>query len=90
MTRFLNKANWRQVLTKCVRYDVAGCAFWMMFGGDKTPERYQGLPEPQDNTVSVEGMENFGDLMFSLFRLTLVDEYDFEVSTPFSTNVTLK
>ena len=52
----------------------------MMFGGDKTPEKFQGLPNPRDNTVEVEGMEDFGSLMFSLFRLTLVDEYDYPVS----------
>ena len=51
----------------------------MMFGGDKAPQRYQGLPDPEENTVTVSGMEDFGALMFSLFRLTLVDEYDFEV-----------
>ena len=72
---FLNR--WKQVLL----FVLAACAFWMMFGGDKTPEKYQGLPEPSDNTVGVEGMEDFGSLMFSLFRLTLVDEYDYEVCT---------
>lgn len=52
----------------------------MMFGGDKTPERYQGLPNPSKNTVEVGGMETPGALLFSLFRLTLVDEYDYDVS----------
>ena len=56
------------------------CAFWMLFGGDKTPERYQGLPDAEDHTVEVQGMGTFPDLLFSLFRLTLVDDYDYDVS----------
>ncbi|XP_061181626.1 transient receptor potential cation channel subfamily V member 3-like [Saccostrea echinata] len=47
------------------------CAFWMIFGGSKR-DYYD-----YNNIVNVEGYGNFGDVFYSLFRLTLVDEYDF-------------
>lgn len=49
------------------------CAFWMIFGGSK-----KGYDEP--TILEVNGYGNFGDVFYSLFRLTLVDDYDFDVS----------
>ncbi len=51
----------------------------MIFGGEKTPEEFQGLPDASNYTVTVQGMATFNALLFSLFRLTLVDEYDYQV-----------
>ena len=51
----------------------------MMFGGTKTIEKYQGLPEAENQTVVVDGYETVDALLFSMFRLTLVDEYDYAV-----------
>lgn len=59
---------------------TAACAFWMLFGGDKTPEQYQGRPDARNHTIEVEGMGDPNAMLFSLFRLTLVDEYDYGVS----------
>ncbi|KAL5020929.1 hypothetical protein ScPMuIL_000084 [Solemya velum] len=47
------------------------CAFWMIFGGTK-------LIYENSNTASVSGFGNFGEVFFTLFRLTLVDDYDFD------------
>eukprot|EP00105_Crassostrea_gigas_P041955 XP_019926103.1 PREDICTED: transient receptor potential cation channel subfamily V member 1 isoform X2 [Crassostrea gigas] len=47
------------------------CAFWMIFGGSK-----KGYDKP--TILEVNGYGNFGDVFYSLFRLTLVDDYDFE------------
>lgn len=47
------------------------CAFWMIFGGSK-----KGYDEPK--ILEVNGYGNFGDVFYSLFRLTLVDDYDFD------------
>ncbi|XP_071954091.1 uncharacterized protein [Antedon mediterranea] len=41
------------------------CAFWMIFGGT-------------DKGTEVTGMTTFDDLAFSLFRITLVDDYDYD------------
>lgn len=45
----------------------------MIFGGTK-------LIYENSNTASVSGFGNFGEVFFTLFRLTLVDDYDFDVS----------
>ena len=73
--------------TECF-FSIA-CAFWMVFGGD-----YQGtmvtndtakcvvanLQGPPSNLVNIGGMTEPDEMLFSLFRLTLVDEYDLDVS----------
>ncbi|KAK7492930.1 hypothetical protein BaRGS_00015877 [Batillaria attramentaria] len=46
--------------------------FWMLFGGTK---RAEGDPDTQ---VIVSGFHYPLELIFSLFRLTLVDEYDYD------------
>ncbi|XP_048759096.2 transient receptor potential cation channel subfamily V member 1-like isoform X2 [Ostrea edulis] len=46
------------------------CAFWMIFGGSKRDYN------DYNTLLEVEGYTNFGDVFYSLFRLTLVDEYD--------------
>ena len=50
----------------------------MIFGGTKYPE--EGGLSKSDN-VTVPGFEKFNDAMFSMWRMTLVDEYSYEVST---------
>ncbi|XP_046327907.2 transient receptor potential cation channel subfamily V member 5-like isoform X4 [Haliotis rufescens] len=51
-------------------YIPYACAFWMIFGGDKQKE--------SDGTlVEVDGFGYPTAMMFTLFRLTLVDEYDY-------------
>ena len=55
----------------------------MLFGGEKVPADYQGLPAASNFTITVDGMDTFDALLFSLFRLTLVDEYDYDVSSYF-------
>ncbi|XP_071119382.1 transient receptor potential cation channel subfamily A member 1-like [Haliotis cracherodii] len=47
------------------------CAFWMIYGGDKVEENGEEL-------VEVDGFKHPGEVFFSLFQLTLVDEYDLE------------
>ncbi|XP_078318077.1 uncharacterized protein LOC111118347 isoform X2 [Crassostrea virginica] len=47
------------------------CAFWMIFGGSK--KDYNTSEE-----VSISGYGSFYDVFYSLFRLTLVDDYDFD------------
>ncbi len=58
----------------------AACAFWMIFGGNQVPEQNQNDPDPGNFTMTVEGMQNPNALLFTLFRLTLVDDYDYDVS----------
>lgn len=53
-------------------YIIIVCVFWMIFGGSK--KGYDKFI-----ILEVNGYGNFGDVFYSLFRLTLVDEYDFEV-----------
>lgn len=53
------------------------CAFWMLFGGDKVLNEFSGRPDAQNYTTTVEGMQTVDQLLFSLFRMTLVDEYDY-------------
>ena len=50
-------------------------AFWIIFGGQRLPQD-QSNCAPNCTFISVEGMETYPELCFSLFRLTLVDEYD--------------
>lgn len=57
-----------------------GCAFWMLFGGQKIPEKYQGHPWAANYTTTVGGMARPNNLIFSLFRITLVDDYAYDVS----------
>lgn len=45
----------------------------MIFGGSK--KDYQTSEE-----VNIAGYGSFDDVFYSLFRLTLVDDYDFDVS----------
>jgi hypothetical protein len=55
----------------------------MIHGGINTMDKYL-LNPPKDNTtvtkVAIPGYENFGDVLFSVFRLTLVDDYPYDVS----------
>ena len=57
-------------------------AFWIIFGGVRQP--YNGCDITMsgclNNTtnITVIGMETYSSLCFSLFRLTLVDEYDLD------------
>ncbi|GFS22479.1 transient receptor potential cation channel subfamily V member 1-like isoform X2 [Elysia marginata] len=46
-------------------------AFWMIFGGTKKAEANS------EEEVVVDGYQYPGQLFFSMFRLTLVDEYDY-------------
>lgn len=46
----------------------------MIFGGSKRDYN------DYNTLLEVEGYTNFGDVFYSLFRLTLVDEYDWTVS----------
>ena len=45
----------------------------MIFGGSK--KEYKTSKE-----ISISGYGSFDDVFYSLFRLTLVDDYDFDVS----------
>ena len=49
-------------------------AFWMIFGGGK-----KAFDDPTKE-VKVNGFTFFGETFFSMLRLTLVDDYDFDVS----------
>ena len=49
-------------------------AFWMIFGGTKKDESDSSVE------VEVDGYQNFGACFYSMFRLTLVDEYAYDVS----------
>lgn len=59
---------------------MTACAFWMMFGGDKIPYESRGDTSGKAENITVEGYENFQSVLFSLFRLTVVDDYDYAVS----------
>ena len=52
----------------------------MLFGENKVPEEYQGLPGSSNYTVTVDGLSSADALLFTLFRMTLVDDYDYDVS----------
>ncbi len=58
---------------------LPACAFWMLFGENKVPEEFQGAPGSSNYTVSVDGMDTADALFFTLFRMTLVDDYDYDV-----------
>ncbi|CAH1772535.1 unnamed protein product [Owenia fusiformis] len=54
------------------------CAFWMIFGGKKLPQSIAGTPAAVNATlIEVNGYGDWNQLLFSMFRLTLVDEYDY-------------
>ncbi|XP_052775718.1 uncharacterized protein LOC128213734 isoform X3 [Mya arenaria] len=52
------------------------CAFWMIFGGTKFPMNDNGTVRAEN--VTVPGFEKFNDAMFTMWRMTLVDEYAYE------------
>ena len=52
----------------------------MIFGGtDKKPETVLA-GEDANTTVTVDGYGKIDELLFSMFRLTMVDDYDYGVS----------
>ncbi|XP_076100764.1 uncharacterized protein LOC143069822 isoform X3 [Mytilus galloprovincialis] len=51
-------------------------AFYMIFGGDKVA--YSGNGAVKADNITVSGYEDFNSALFSLFRLTMVDDYDFD------------
>ena len=54
-------------------------AFWMIFGGtDKKPETVLA-DEYANTTLTVDGYGKIDELLFSMFRLTMVDDYDYAV-----------
>lgn len=61
---------------------------WMLFGGgDEYPQSVYEHPNFENlkaNTekVTVVGMATVYDTLFTMFRLTLVDEWDYEVTFP--------
>ncbi|XP_074640944.1 uncharacterized protein LOC141898762 [Tubulanus polymorphus] len=52
------------------------CAFWMILGGENPKEVDIGTPR-ENITMVVDGFQNFNALLFTMFRLTLVDEYQY-------------
>ncbi|XP_060072617.1 transient receptor potential cation channel subfamily V member 3-like [Ylistrum balloti] len=53
------------------------CAFWMIFGGTRVA--YEDRHDPNANaTITVSGFEDFNAVLFTMFRLTLVDEYQYD------------
>ena len=44
-------------------------------------EQYLNAPDALNHTMTVSGYETVDALLFSMFRLTLVDEYDYDVRT---------
>ncbi|KAL4232901.1 hypothetical protein ACF0H5_007588 [Mactra antiquata] len=52
------------------------CAMWMIFGGNKYPVGSAG--DPNRTEVTVPGFATFNEAMFSMWRMTLVDEYSYE------------
>ena len=58
-----------------IRYEMVTVAvFWMTYGGTKKAQHNDS------EEVMVEGYSYPAELVFSLFRLTLVDDYDYTVS----------
>ena len=53
----------------------------MLFGGARIPENMQGYPGAENFTMTVEGFEDVRASLFTLFRMTLVDEYPYGVGT---------
>lgn len=58
---------------------ISACAFWMIFGGDRIAYEDRFI-ENANATVTVNGFQTFNAMLFTLFRLTLVDEYQYDVS----------
>ena len=56
---------------------VLAAVFWMVYGGTKKNQK-----DPSQ-TVVVSGYQYPAELIFSLFRLTLVDDYDYDVNELF-------
>ncbi|OAF67744.1 hypothetical protein A3Q56_04422 [Intoshia linei] len=60
-------------------YIPYACAFWMLFGGSKVYEKYIYIqPNTPDQITQIPGWETPGIALWTLFRITLVDEYSFE------------
>ena len=57
---------------------ISVCAYWMIFGGNKYTAASAG--DPNRTELTILGFEGFGPTMWTLYRMTLVDEYPFEVS----------
>lgn len=53
------------------------CAFWMIFGGDRIAYEDRFI-ENANATITVNGFQTFNAMLFTLFRLTLVDEYQYD------------
>lgn len=51
----------------------------MIFGAEKNPEKDVNEVQRNVSKSSVDGMKTFDRLLFTLFRITLVDDYDFDV-----------
>jgi hypothetical protein len=62
----------------------------MLFGGTQVLHEYQGTLEAVNHTIQVDGYDEPGNLLFSLFRLTLVDDYDYDVRNGTSHYSTVK
>ena len=60
-------------------------AFFMIFGGDKIAYQSSGTANAENATVA--GYETFNNALFSIFRLTMVDDYDFDVSYIYCLNI---
>ena len=54
------------------------CAYWMIFGGNKYPADSVG--DPNRTEITIDEFNNFGETLFTLYRMTLVDEYPLPVS----------
>ncbi|XP_013392770.1 uncharacterized protein LOC106160659 isoform X2 [Lingula anatina] len=60
-------------------YIPFSCAYWMLFGGTKVIDDSTLFPNPYGNlTVQATGFQDVGELIFSMFRLSMVDDYDYE------------
>ncbi|XP_021345291.1 uncharacterized protein LOC110445166 isoform X4 [Mizuhopecten yessoensis] len=53
------------------------CAFWMIFGGTRVAYADRYIPNA-NATITVPGFEDFNAVLFTMFRLTLVDEYQYD------------
>ncbi|XP_069128726.1 uncharacterized protein [Argopecten irradians] len=54
------------------------CAYWMIFGGEKVTYETRYKDNNTAEYVTVDGYTRFNDVFFSLFRITLVDDYDYQ------------
>jgi len=74
---------------------VVAVAFWMVFGGTVN---LQALPANDTcaaanlvnptYTQTIKGMHVPDEMIFTMYRLTLVDEYDLDVCVTFYTSLT--